>query len=99
MSDVYDIGSILYRIGGKRSMKCQISCPQDRWEISFFGLCISIGSVVGCAGSPTELFDEARAVLFLYSTSLQIYHTWCFIIVMRIPALVSHNYQQHCVMS
>ena len=28
-------GSILYRIGGKRSM---ISCPQDRWEISFFAL-------------------------------------------------------------
>ena len=26
-------GSILYRIGGKPSIKCQILCPQDRWEI------------------------------------------------------------------
>ena len=73
MSYTSDIWLYPLRIGGKRSMKCQISCPQDRWEISFFALSISIGSVVGCAGSPTELFDEARAVLFLYSTSLQIY--------------------------
>ena len=33
--------SILYRIGGEQSMKCQISCPQDWWEISFLALCIS----------------------------------------------------------
>ena len=32
-------GSILYRIGGEQSMECQISWPQDRWEISFFALC------------------------------------------------------------
>ena len=28
-------GSIFCRIGGELSMKCQISCPQDRWEICF----------------------------------------------------------------
>ena len=27
---------ILYRIGGEQSTKCQISCRQDRWEMSFF---------------------------------------------------------------
>ena len=32
-------GSICYRIGGKQSIrKCQISCPQDQWEISFYAL-------------------------------------------------------------
>ena len=32
-------GSILYRIGIKRSMKCQISRTQDRWETSFLAQC------------------------------------------------------------
>ena len=32
-------GSILYRIGIKQSMKCQISCTQDRWETSFLAQC------------------------------------------------------------
>ena len=36
-------GSILYRIGEKQSIKCQISCPPDRWEISFFAMCLSLG--------------------------------------------------------
>ena len=42
MSDVYDIWlhPLVYRIGGEQSMKCQISCPQDGWEISFFALCL-----------------------------------------------------------
>ena len=34
-------GSILCRIGGEQSMKCQISRSRDRWEISFLALCYS----------------------------------------------------------
>ena len=45
MSDVCVIfGSIFYRIGGEWSMKCQISSPQDKWEIFFFTLCIEKGN-------------------------------------------------------
>ena len=35
----------LYRTGVELSMKCQISCPQDSWDFSFFTL-VRIESIV-----------------------------------------------------
>ena len=40
------VSLILYRIGGEQSMKCRISCTQDRREISCFVLHV-IGPKVG----------------------------------------------------